>query len=340
MRTFSPPRPEAGRAAFTLLEVLVTLVLLLIVLVTLLEFTSNVDRLWKTTAADPFVEAEEAFETISAHLAAADLEPYQDYVDTTGAFRTAVSTTSFTPDHLARRSDLAFVTGPAGGANGWLAASGRLTAGDCVFFLAPQGYTQPADAHLGLEHLLNALGYFVEFGDATNAPAFIPGLHRWRWRLKEILQPTEQLGIYTSATSAAWLQPLAQAGASAPVLAENVVALIVLPERAASDPGPPLSADFTYDSRNAAVPLTRDQLPPRLRIGLVAIDEASAQILAGQNGTQAPALVPANLFTAAAQLDADFASLDAALTERRIGHRIFQREIVLPASAWTNVPAS
>jgi uncharacterized protein (TIGR02599 family) len=337
MRTFFRRRLEARRGGFTLLEVLVTLALILIVLFTLLEFTANVDRLWKTTATDPFVEAESAFENVAAHLACATLEPYQDYADVTGTFRTASSPASFTPDHLARRSDLAFVCGP--GAS-WLAGSGRTTAGGCVFFVAPQGYTQ-TDAHLGLEHLLNALGYFVEFGDETGAPVFaLPGSHRWRWRLKEILQPSESLGIYTAPTSIAWLQPLVQVNAAAPVLAENVIALVVLPERSAGDSGAPIAPAFTYDSRDATNPVTRHQLPPRVRLALVVIDEASAQILAAQNGSQPPSLVPPNLFAAAGQLDVDLATLEATLTSRQIQHRILQREIVLPAAAWSNAPSS
>jgi uncharacterized protein (TIGR02599 family) len=138
----------------------------------------------------------------------------------------------------------------------------------------------------------------------------------------------------------AWIQPLVQVNAVTPVLAENVIALIILPERAAGDSGPALAPAFEYDSRDAANPVTRHQLPPRVRLAMVTIDEASAQILAAQDGAQAPSLVPANLFQAAARLDADLASLDAALTGRRIQHRIFQREIVLPAAAWTQVPSS
>jgi uncharacterized protein (TIGR02599 family) len=158
--------------------------------------------------------------------------------------------------------------------------------------------------------------------------------------LKEILQPSESLGIYAAPTSLAWVQPLVQAGATTPVVAENIAALVVLPERAANDTGPALAPQFSYDSRDATNALTRHQLPPRLRFALVAIDEASAAILAAQNGPQPPSLIPASLFVSAAQLDADLASLDTLLTARRVGHRIFQREIALPAAAWSNTPSS
>jgi uncharacterized protein (TIGR02599 family) len=343
-----PRRPSAGkrRDAFTLVEVMVTLGLLLIVLVTLLEFMDNVDRIWKSTATDPFAEAQDAFEMVVNHLANAELESYQDYADRTGAFRYGSTPASFTPDHLTRRSDLDFVCGPGPGGQGWLAESGRVTAAGCVFFVAPQGYTQ-ADAHLGLSRLLNALGYFVEFGDEDAAPAFIlPATHRWRWRLKEIVQPSESLAVYAAPaappapSSSAWLQPLVQAGAAAPIVAENVIALIVLPERMPQDTAPPIAPEFSYDSRDASNPLTRNQLPPRLHVVLVAIDEASAQALALKNGTQPPPLISGNLFNEAAQLPADLATLDASLSAQKIAHRIFQREIVLPAAAWTDSPSS
>jgi uncharacterized protein (TIGR02599 family) len=349
MRTSFPRRrrpetafPAGPDSAFTLVEVLVTLALLALILVTLVEFMTNTERVWRSAATDPFGEAESAFETMVDRLADATLDPYQDYADVSGAFRTTSSGAgpAFVPDHPARRSDLAFVCGPGAGPGGWLTPSGRITSGDSLFFVARRGYTQ-TEAHLGLERLLNAMGYFIEFSDQDELPAFVlPGAHRWRWRLKAVEQPSESLGIYQLPTSSAWVQSLVQSAAPVSILAENVVALVVLPERNANDDGPILSPDFRYDSRDSGNPLTRHQLPPRVRIALVAIDEASAQILAAQNGAQPPALVPDTLFVSAAQLDADLATLDAALTSRKIQHRIFQREILLPAAAWTDTPSS
>jgi uncharacterized protein (TIGR02599 family) len=324
----SPDGKRRRAGAFTLIEVLVTMVVLLLVLVTLMQFMTRVDQAWKSAAADPFAEAENGFETIANSVAHATLEPYQDYADSTGVFGTA------TPDHLARRSDLAFVCGPSSGSTGLLTGSGRITAGESLFFVAPQGYTQ-SEAHLGLERLLNALGYFVEFSDEADAPAFIlPDVHRWRWRLKEVVQPAELLGIFTTTTSLAWVQPAVKTGAPNSILAENIVALVVLPEGSASDTAAP-AFNYQYDSRDPGDPLTRNQLPARLRLLLVAIDEASAQILAAQDGTNPPALLPDTLFTDATKWSADLASLDAGLTAQKIGHRLFQREILLPSAAWT-----
>src|ERR1700677_2998267 len=175
MRSFSRRRDRG----LTLLEVLITLAILLIILVTVVQFMTEIDQAWKSAAADPFAEAQNAFETVAHNLATATLAPYQDYADSTGAFR---SNSAFVPDHLARRSDLDFVCGPGAGTNGLLTASGRTTTGSGVFFLAAQGYTQTY-AHTGMEHLLNTMGYLVEFGDDDAAPGFIlPQTHWWRWR--------------------------------------------------------------------------------------------------------------------------------------------------------------
>jgi prepilin-type N-terminal cleavage/methylation domain-containing protein len=118
-------------SGFTLIEVLIALAILLIVLVVLMQFMTGVDAAWKSAAADPFAEAQDAFEIVAHHLAAATLAPYEDYADGSGVFRTSAA---FVPDHLARRSDLDFVCGPGAGTNGLLTASGRITSGSSVFF--------------------------------------------------------------------------------------------------------------------------------------------------------------------------------------------------------------
>ena len=326
LRLDSPRRSPEARAAFSLIELLVTLVVFLLILVPFFTFTTSTEQAWKTASSDPYAEAEDAFETIVHQVESATLETYQDYADANGSFRTN-STASFTSDHLARRSDLAFVCGQSSGTTGWLGGSGRVTTKNCLFFVAPQGYTQ-SEAHLGLAHLLNAQGFFLEFSDEGNAPSFVSiASHRWRWRLKEIVQPSEALGIYSASASLPWVQALVQPGASLSILAENVVALLVLPDTTPSN--------YNYDSRDAGNPLTRNQLPARLRLVLVAIDEASSQILAAQNGAQPPPLIPASSFTDATKIDSDLASLDSSLTTNQIRHRIFQREIVLPSAAWS-----
>ena len=292
------------------------------------------DRAWKTGASDPYAAAQDAFETVAAHLADATLETYEDYADAGGNFPT---NSAFVADHLARRSDLAFVCGPATGAGGLLASSQRTTAGSAVFLAATEGVTQ-SYANQGLDRLLNDVGYFVEFGDDDSQPAFLSFAHRYRWRLRQVQQPSETLQVYSSASSSAWIQQLVPTGTAVPMLAENVIALVVLPERYAADTGAALSPAYAYDSRNVANTVTLNQLPPRVILVLAAIDEVSAERLAAQNGATAPSLVASTLFQAGtpAQLTLDIATLDASLTAQKIGHRIYQREIQLPSAAWSN----
>jgi prepilin-type N-terminal cleavage/methylation domain-containing protein len=242
-----------ARTGFTLLETLATLLILGLILAALLQFMTSVDRSWNSGATDPFAEAAEAFETIAQNLSVATLQPYQDYADSTGAFRTDPAA-AFTPYQLARRSDLDFVCGPS-----------------------------------------------------------------------------------ATSSSPAWIQQLAGTTATTAILAENVVALVVLPERNSSDAT--LAPDYRYDSRDAGNPLTPEQLPPCLRVVLAAIDEASALRLAAAAGTAPPALIPPGSFQDAARIDPDIAGLDAALTTAKIGHRIFQRDIQVATASWSNAAA-
>ena len=345
MRSFT----KRSKNGLTLIEVLITLAILLVIMVTVIQFMTEIDQAWKSAASDPFAEAQSAFETVAHNLASATLAPYQDYADSSGSFRT---NSAFIPDHLARRSDLDFVCGPSSGSTGLLAASGLTTTGSGVFFLAPDGYTQTY-AHTGMEHLLNAMGYFVQFDAGDSTPGFILAHPPyWRWRLKQVMQPAESLQIFamtpTAWTSSAWIQQLVPPGATLSVLAENIVTLIVLPERAANDSGPALAPACSYDSRDTTNLLTLHQLPPRLIVVLVAIDSISAQQLAAQNGANAPQLIPSGLFQEPAQTDAaqqvtqlnaDLATLDSSLTAQKINHRIFQREILLSSSDWSNTPS-
>jgi uncharacterized protein (TIGR02599 family) len=326
-------RVRARRAGFTILEVLATLTVLMLVFAVLAQFMENIDRSWKAAAADPFAEAAAAFTIVTQHLEVATLEPYRDYADASGAFRTD-SGGAFTPDHLARRSDLAFVCGPSASL---LGASARTTAGSGVFFAGPGGQTQ-LYAQSGLDHLFNAVGYFVEFGPDANGPSFFGGATRERWRLKQVVQPSESLQIFASTTSAPWIAQLAGPAATPSILAENVIVLVVLPERAASDTGAALAPAYSYDSRDATNTLTFAQLPPRVHVMLAAIDEASAQRLASADGATAPVLLPPGLFQDATKLDADVAALDASLTAAKIAHRIFQRDLEITTSAWSNSP--
>ena len=262
------------RAGFTLLEVFATLVVLLLALTALMQFMDSVDQSWRTAASDPFAEAESAFAQVTQHLEVATLDPYRDYVDASGAFRASPDRAVHAlPTCAALRSRFRLRAG-CDAARRARAARRRATA---CSSRRPAGQTQ-IDAQAGLDHLLNALGYFVEFGADANGPSFLGAAPRLRWRLKQIAQPSESLQIFSSTTSAPWIAQLAGPTATPAILAENVIALVVLPERTPGDAT--LAPTYSYDSRDTTNTLTLAQLPPRVRVVLVAIDEASAQQLA------------------------------------------------------------
>jgi uncharacterized protein (TIGR02599 family) len=174
----------------------------------------------------------------------------------------------------------------------------------------------------GLDNLLNTWGYYVEVNDDAQTgqrpPIFTnpnsPPL-RVRSRLMELMQPSNQLTVYNdtlpyilspSANAALgvkfdWFTQAIQAGPSTAtsvggfhVLAENVIALIILPKLSKQDlqdpqnqtvlgsvPDAALAPNYYYNSAGTGqatiTPLlnSKNQLPPVVQVTMVAVDESS-----------------------------------------------------------------
>lgn len=237
-----PRRITDGRAtqcAFTLIEVLIAMAIVIFLLVVLLSMTNQVSGLFQSTKGrtEQFSEARSAFESISRKLCQVTLNTYWDYDDPQN------------PVEYIRQSELRFVSGRTEVLLGQ-ATTFRPTHG--VFFFAPLGVTENSATMSGLNTVLNACGYFIEYNtDADFLPTFLSSLPsppalRSRFRLMEWAQPAEKTMIYgfTTGTNSQgkpnceaytgydWFQgPLALSGTSRPVriLAENVIALVLLP---------------------------------------------------------------------------------------------------------------
>jgi uncharacterized protein (TIGR02599 family) len=210
-----------------------------------------------------------------------------------------------------RMSSLRFVSGPMSLlTNGSGDPTVRPTHG--VFFQAPFGIVNSNDgtAYASMENLLNTWGYFVEAGYDLNRPSFLdPAMvpKRWRSRLIEYRQPTEQMQLYDSGGgSYGWFNvTLGPPGSGRPtrVLAENILALILIPKlskgdedaRVANGAYPNLTPGYIYDSTLTLNPgpggLTpgpgsgsidlgginpKNQLPPIISVTMIAVDERSA----------------------------------------------------------------
>ena len=276
--TRSTLKPARGvmTKAFSIVEVLVATTILLVMLVMLLSITGALSTLWKSNAGKITASqnSRAAFSTIARTLSRATLNTYNDYVDSSGAYRNAENTASFDPDRFARASELHFVAGPA--SQLVPGADGVENPGHAIFFQAPLGETEVGDLD-SLDRTLNSIGFYLQYGlpDDRVLPSWLGSLlgSTKRFRLVQIIQPTEDLEIYSSTAgspySLNWLDPFSAASSLTAlrprVLAEDVSLLVLRPRLAPEDEavvaddvsvdyddsklGAVLSPNYHYDSR-------------------------------------------------------------------------------------------
>ena len=373
------PRTRSAVRGFTLVELLVATVILLLIMALVLSITDQTSKIWKTSTAkiQGFQSARAAYDTMTMRLRQATLNTSLDYYDSTLNPRTPASV-NFVPAFYARNSDLHFVVDQS-----WniFTATPGVHPAHSVFFQAPLGVTSTS-GYAPLQSMLNACGYYVEF--STDKPSFPPFLsaatavhERYRYRLMEFLQPGEANTIYSTSYTAGmastvynqWFTnflPTSLALVNTPpktppppyhVLAENIIALVVCPELTAKDQS--IAPNYTYDSRAGDITkLPHHQLPPILRVVMVAIDEPSATRL-NPNGSTTPPTTISTLFqqgssalfqtpynppyssTTAANnpapnnLDADLAKLTAVLTAQKINYRVYDTDIAIHGAKWS-----
>jgi len=262
-----PPK----KAAFTLVELMVSTAIIGLIMVVLVAMTNQTSRTWRSTTEkiEKFQEARDGFEAMTRRLSQATLNTYWDYLDQNGKPRdTNVNDTAFKtfiPYMYGRASNLRFASGPmsqqyAASGVAQLGEAGRLRPTHGIFFQAPFGVVTPTDAQSSttdygvMNNLLNTWGYFVEADIDTTRPAFVnmPGAHvlqRWRSRLMEFMLPSEQMNLFdygpantTYGNAYGWFNlftPVQPQGSGivrpVHVLAENVVALVLAPKLSNAD---------------------------------------------------------------------------------------------------------
>ena len=339
-------------AAFTLVEVLVASTILVMMLGFLLVVMDQTARIWASTSAkvEQFREARSGFERVTTRLSQATLNTYWDYDSATK------------PTRYERRSELRFIAGSASALLGNFNGATRIT--HAVFFNAPLGVTGDVK-YSGLANALNTLGYFVELGDDTGqrppfiTPAMIPA--RWRFRLMEFSQPTENFSLYqsTSGTSGTGPKSASYAGTEwfkndvnatavrKRVVAENVIALIITPRLAKAEELPlqsnathsPLAPLYGYDStdtRATAQLNPRNQLPPIVQLTMIVIDDKSAEKLAlDSSKADLFEIVKAKLFADTRNFTDDLATLEGTLARHHMRHRIFTTNVHIRTAKWS-----
>lgn len=322
-----------ARRAFTLVEMMVAFAILSLIMVLVVEITSQTERTWQSTHAkiESFQGARAAFEAVARRLGQTTLNNYYGYFPNLS-----------TPTKYVRKSELHFICGKS-----LLTSPPQVT--HAVFFQAPLGYTNDTD-YEGLDNLLNACGYFVEYNNDNSRPTFLTALpDRHRYRLMQFSQPAQELSVYqyTSGPDPNQWFTAALASPAPPTrqMAENVVALIIRPRLSAGDEakaGAPIAPEYEYDTRDASSPKTEHQLPPLVEVVLVAIDELSAGKLG--NTTEAPNLGQSSLFQQTDNLEKDLATFSDVLNAQpdniagnrlKLNSRVFRMEVPLHAAKWS-----
>jgi uncharacterized protein (TIGR02599 family) len=192
IRPFSPELRFSR--AFTLVEILVSVAILSLLMLLVVQMIGSVDKIWKNTSSkiEAFQGARAGFQLMTSELRQATLNTYFDYYNAAGQMLTqwyaANPTQAFIPAAYGRQSELHFTSGQysalPGTSTGAVSSSlildsttlppnGQIT--DCVFFQCPSNYTLNIQ-YSSLNNLLNAVGFFVEFGTELNAANSPPTL--------------------------------------------------------------------------------------------------------------------------------------------------------------------
>lgn len=354
------PRFGSRFRGFTLVEILVSLAVLAVLLLVSANVISQVQRTWSASAARvaQFREARIAFDIITKSLSQATLNAYLDYSNNYLENPSAVRGGNVT---YQRDSELRFVSGPASSLVPGGGGEGGALPGHAVFFQAPMGIVRNA-AYSGLDSLLCGRGYFVQLSDDDAfRPPFVTQ-QRVRYRLMEFSPPAEENLIYADTTAAPrtpgrWFatagaelqagETEATRGVTRPI-ADNIVLMLISPRTepavggTAVDPLA-ISPDYWYDSITAATGTNQGnqhQLPPLVRVVLVAIDEPSSQRLEARNGGAGnmPNLLGDSgaSFTNARNMEADLEQFTNYLVEQSVNFRVFSATVPILGSKWSS----
>lgn len=220
------------KKGFTLVELLVAMSILAILLLLLTTLLDSVQKTYNyaENSISQFREARVAFDIITKNLGQASLNNYWDYHYENNRVT-----------NYKRQSDLHFKTLRARELNG---VDGQAF-GEAIFFQAPLGFSSK---FRNLNNLFNARGYYVVYGDDSD---FVPKLirsgrePRLRYRLMEYRPPAEENQVYIDGdderTKGAeprydkWYQHDLREFSHP--LAENIIALVFLPETLSSHLG-------------------------------------------------------------------------------------------------------
>lgn len=324
---------------FTLIELLTAMSILSIMLLLLSQLLDQIQKTWNYSEGrvTQFREARVAFDLMTKSLSQATLNAYWalDYDDNNAVI-------GYKPE-----SELHFIT--MEGEDIGNTADGQLL-GHAVFFQAPLGFS---GQYRNLNNLLNARGYYLLFGpDSRYKPRIVNAEPSFRFRVMEYRPPSEENQIYIDGDDERqkdldpdytdWYKDRLELYSNP--LAENIVAMIISPRDTLEQAGEDgqetysrIAPEYTYNSNRHTNPLYLQQLPPLVRLTLVAIDEASAVQLEAKHGQSMPPIIPNNLFKNTRNFESDVEQLSEKLNEEGVNHRVFSTMVALRSAKWRTV---
>ncbi len=327
-----------SKRAFTLVEVMLATVILVMILGIIFGVTQQTSNAWKNSSAkiESFQAARSAFGSMTQCISQATLNSYWGYDDTAK------------PTQYLRKSELHFISGKS------LLNAKIHQVTHSIFFQAPLGYSD--NVFVGLDSALNSCGFFIEYNKDPSRPAFLSELShstpdRYRYRLMQWVQPTQKMTVYQTASGLNpnnwFLSPLSQPTPAVHAIAENIVALVILPKSSIKKVSyaekDPLAPDYEYDSRrsssNDPILSTQNRLPPLVEVVMVAVDEASFLKIGNQQNP--PNFGLSQLFQRTSELEKDLQKLQEVLDAKpgnivgnkvRMISRIFRADIPIWSS--------
>lgn len=330
--------------AFSLVELLVAMGILSVLMLMLTILLDQVQKsyTYSENRIGQFREARVAFDLMTKNVSQASLNTYWDLRDEDG---------NGSYDGYFKTSELHFISLEAD----QLRNDGTQEAvGHAVFFQAPLGFSTN---YRNLNNLFNGRGYFVAFGGDKNfKPSFVDSPERFRFRLMEFRPPAESNQVFADGKEerdadspqefTEWYQQAMNVGegdfeSHLNPLAENIVTLVVSPRDTVDSVGrsrretySEIAPNYEYDSNSGEQTFETfsQQVPPLLRVTMVAIDETSAVRL--ENGSSKPEVLPSNIFTNTSQFDQDLITLANFMNEKNINYKVFSSIVMLRSSKW------
>lgn len=336
------------QSGFSLIELMVAMGILTVLMLMLTALLDQIQKSWRFSESriTQFREARVAFDVMTKNIGQASLNTYWELRDndSDGLY-----------DGYFRTSELHFITMKASKLG---ASSTQQPVGQAIFFQAPLGFS---GTYRNLNNLFNGRGYFVAFGSDRNfKPSFVKSPDRYRFRLMEFRPPAESNQVFADGQEEIskdqpqefqnWFKQSMGVGEGSfeshlNPLAENILTIVVAPRdsleagTAARDQTfSQIAPYYEFDSNDESDGRKSfaQQVPPLVRVTMVAIDEAAATRF--ENGAAIPSELMTALngaFLSTQKYTEDVQSVSAALNNLKISHKIFSSLVLLRSSKWS-----